>query len=416
MGIGAPIGVTRSLGRGEKALEKVTQTGSAAYPLLGRALPVTRLRRLVAEQRPARVRLVGLIAGGYSGIPRYAVRLTRALDRVAPEFPALDLTLVTTERGAEETAPERLRVDLAPGPLRRANAGPARLAAEQIAAVAGHADLLFFFDVMGPLLAPGRPFVAVAHDARPAYAFVRRRWAYKRRIYPWVARRAEALVAVSQYAADEVVRHFAADPARIRVVHSGPGLETDVATPLSDEGRRPFVLYLGALEANKNLGILVEAFERAAVDADLVLAGRPGAGFEELQAQLAASPAAARIRLEQSVDDEAADRLYREAYALAHPSRYEGFGFTPLEAMARGCAVLASDIPALREISGEGALLLPLEDVDAWADGLRRVVTDAELRAQLRERGVANVARFSWDEAARGVCRVFEETVSRARR
>jgi glycosyltransferase involved in cell wall biosynthesis len=364
----------------------------------------------MAADPPARIRLIGLIAGGYSGIPRYAVRLARALDNVAGDFPELAVTLVTTERGAAEIEPRRLELELVRGPLRHANAGPARLAAEQVAAARGRADLLFFFDVMGPLLAPRRPFVAVAHDARPAHAFIRRRWAYKRRLYPWVTRHAEALVAVSRFAADEMVEHFGADRARIRVVHSGPGLETDVP-PRGDgtNAGRPFLLYLGALEANKNLGVLVEAHGRADADIDLVLAGRPGSGFEELRAQLDASPAAGRIRIEQAVDDRRADELYRTALALAHPARYEGFGFTPLEAMARGCPVLESDIPALREISGDGALLVPLEDVAAWADAIRRVATDGELRADLRARGAETVARYSWDAAARGVASLLAE-------
>jgi glycosyltransferase involved in cell wall biosynthesis len=93
------------------------------------------------------------------------------------------------------------------------------------------------------------------------------------------------------------------------------------------------------------------------------------------------------------------------------PSRYEGFGFPPLEAMARACPVLASDIPALREVSGDGALLLPLDDVDAWADAILRVARDGELRSDLRARGAARVARYSWDTTARAVCRLFGEAL-----
>jgi glycosyltransferase involved in cell wall biosynthesis len=107
------------------------------------------------------------------------------------------------------------------------------------------------------------------------------------------------------------------------------------------------------------------------------------------------------------------DALYRGASALVLPSRYEGFGFTPLEAMARGCPVLASDIPAVREVSGDGALLLPLGDEDAWAGAIRRVLADDGLRSDLRRRGGKTVARYSWEEAARGVCRVFAAVFGR---
>ncbi len=106
-------------------------------------------------------------------------------------------------------------------------------------------------------------------------------------------------------------------------------------------------------------------------------------------------------------DDEELDALYRKASVLALPSRYEGFGFTPLEAMARRCPVLASDIPAVREISGSGALLVPADDEHAWGEAIRRVTGDADLREDLRRRGEETVARYSWKETARGLCRVW---------
>jgi glycosyltransferase involved in cell wall biosynthesis len=89
------------------------------------------------------------------------------------------------------------------------------------------------------------------------------------------------------------------------------------------------------------------------------------------------------------------------------PSLYEGFGFTLLEAMARGCPVLASDIPAFREVSGTGALLVPLDEEERWADSLRRLAADEALRGELRERGSRTVARYSWQRTARELCRLF---------
>jgi glycosyltransferase involved in cell wall biosynthesis len=355
-----------------------------------------------------RVRLVGLLAGGYSGVPRYAAMLTRGLDRVAKEFPMLQMTLVTTERGAAETSPRHLQVHVPAGPLKRLDAGPGRIVVEQALAVRGEADLLYFFQLNGPLLAPSRPFVATAHDARAAYEFVRARWRYKRRLYPWALQRARTVVAVSQFAKDEIVRHFGAEPSKVHVIHSGPGLEAgEVVEPPASPASPPYLLYLGALDGNKNLLFLVDAFERSGMGADLLLAGRGGGDFGSLRRAVDASPARDRIRIAQNVTDGEADGLYRGALALVHPSMYEGFGFTPLEAMARGCPVLASDIPAIREVSGSGAMLLPLEDAAAWSDGMRRVVDDGKLRSELRTKGAATVSRYSWDETARGVCRLL---------
>src|SRR5439155_615325 len=104
---------------------------------------------------------------------------------------------------------------------------------------------------------------------------------------------------------------------------------------------------------------------------------------------IAAAEARDQIEILGDVSDADLDRLYRSAIAVVLPSTYEGFGFTSLEAMSRGCPVLASDIAALREVSGSGAELLRLGDEDAWAAAIRRVVSDEGFRAELRARDEA---------------------------
>ncbi|MBD0290996.1 MAG: glycosyltransferase family 4 protein, partial [Thermoleophilia bacterium] len=177
-------------------------------------------------------------------------------------------------------------------------------------------------------------------------------------------------------------------------------------------GKHAFVLYVGDLTLKKNVAFLVRAFDRAGSPERLVLAGRRGDGYAELRATIESAAGRDRIAVVEGPGDAELDGLYREATALALPSRYEGFGFTPLEAMARGCPVLASDIPAVREISGSGALLVPPDDEHAWSEAIRRVTSDERLRSELRRRGEETVARYSWDETARGLCRVWQEAAS----
>jgi glycosyltransferase involved in cell wall biosynthesis len=355
-----------------------------------------------------RIGLVGLIAGGQSGIPRYAVMLTRALDRVSYEFPALLLTLITNRRGCSEIDPRNLEVRIPNRPFGRFNAGPERILAEQILAARAKADILHFFDLSGPILAPSRAFVTTAHDASVAYR-PRRRHRYKRHLSPWALAHARRIVAVSSFAKDEVVDHFGADPSKIDVVYSGPGIEPLGATAAQTRhaANGPYLLYVGNLGANKNATFLIEAFERTDVSAELLFVGGKDKLLGPLLRAIEISPARERIRVISDASDIELDALYRNAIALVLPSRYEGFGFPPLEAMSRGCPVLASDIPALREISGTGAMLLPLDNHAAWSDGIRRIVEDERLRSELRERGTATVARYSWDEAARQICRIF---------
>lgn len=360
---------------------------------------------------PLRISLVGLIAGGYSGIPRYAAALARAVDEVSPEFPGLRLELLTTSEGAAATGARSIRVHEVRFGGRRANAGPGRIALEQAYAAVARADLLHFFDTSGPVLAPWRPFVTTVHDLSVMQGLRPRKHEYKRLLWPWAIRRARAVVAISAFAGDEAARILGADPGRLRVIHSGPGLFRNggaAAAPVP-VGGPPFFLYVGQLAASKNLPFLVEAFDAAdlAPDVRLTLVGRPGDGYAETRAAIDRSSKRDRIEIRDGVADGELEQLYRSAVALAHPAVYEGFGFTPLEAMARGCPVVGSDIPALRETAGDGAMLVPL-DLTAWAGALEQVARDDALRASLRARGESRVASYSWHQTARELCRLFE--------
>ena len=354
-----------------------------------------------------RVVLSGLIAGGYSGVPRYAVQMIGAIDRVAPEYPDLDIRLVTTPSAAARLPLGNIAVDRTRG-LPRADWGPSRLVAEQIIAPFLRADLVHYFDMLGPLLSPRRRFTATSYDAKIVdhpEAYSRGQLLYKRRVIPWAVSRACGIIALSEVAKEQTVRHFGADPGRVHVIPAGPGLDVmSVPRGASQGPREPFLLHVGQLSASKNLPFLIRAFERMSARARLVLVGRPAVGFPEVEAAISASSARERIELHLDVRDEQVESLYRDAGALVMPSLYEGFGFTPLEAMKRGCAVIASDIPAVSEIAGGGALLLPLGSESVWAAAMDAVVSDAAFAAELRRLGEEHVGRYSWEGSARQAC------------
>jgi glycosyltransferase involved in cell wall biosynthesis len=357
-----------------------------------------------------RVTLVALVAGGHGGVPRYAQSLVRGFAEIADEFDDLEFSVLTTERGAALIGEVSLAVDTVPLRSPAFNRGPVRLITEQLATRKATGDLLHFFDLTGPVLAPQRPFVATIHDVSVARGFSVFRQAYKRRLYPWAIRHARAIVAISEFAKTEARTHLDADPARMRVIHSGPGLPA-LGDGSPSNTADPYFLFVGNLTASKNLPFLIEAFGAAEVTARLVLVGRPGESFRDIREAIARSSRQDQIEVRHDVQDDELDALYRQAHALVLPSRYEGFALTPLEAMARGCPVLASDIPAVREVSESGAWLLPADDADAWADAMRRVLEDPELRESLRERGAATAAGYSWHETARQVGAVFRDVL-----
>jgi glycosyltransferase involved in cell wall biosynthesis len=220
----------------------------------------------------------------------------------------------------------------------------------------------------------------------------------------------------SEYVASEAREAFDVPAGRVVVVPEGvPPVD---ATP-SGAGRRlagadRYVLSLGTIEPRKDHERLLTAFESvAAADADvrLVVAGAHGWGADAFDAALARSPVRDRVILLGYV--ETADRaaLLRDAAVLAFPSRYEGFGLPPLEAMSVGVPVVASRAGALPEVLGDAALLVAVGDTDALASALASVLHDDEVRRRLAGAGVERAARYSWDACADGLVALYRSAV-----
>lgn len=245
------------------------------------------------------------------------------------------------------------------------------------------------------------------------------------RQYPALLRRALAggahVHTVSRYVADEVVDLLGAPPERVHVVPNGvstappAGGEPAAAAAAVPDG--PFVLALGTVEPRKDLPGLVAAFDRLAghhPDLALVIAGPDGWGADTLATAVARSPHRPRIRRTGWVDGPTRAALLARAAVLAYPSRYEGFGLPPLEAMAAGVPVVATDAGALPEVLGDAAVLVPVGDPDALAGALERVLVDDAVRADLVERGRQRASGYSWDVTAAGLRDCYRRLGSRA--
>ncbi|MBM3683041.1 MAG: glycosyltransferase family 4 protein [Actinobacteria bacterium] len=173
---------------------------------------------------------------------------------------------------------------------------------------------------------------------------------------------------------------------------------------------RRYLLAVGTVEPRKDLPGLVAAFDAIASTVDdlhLVIAGPDGWGADALDRAIAASPAAARIHRLGWVDDAVRADLLAGATAVAYPSRYEGFGFVPLEAMAAGVPVVCTDAGSLPEVVADAALTVPVGDVGALADAILLLSTDETRRADLVGRGRHRAAGFSWDRCAAGLVALY---------
>jgi glycosyltransferase involved in cell wall biosynthesis len=243
-----------------------------------------------------------------------------------------------------------------------------------------------------------------------------------RAIVPRQLRSAAAVLTVSDHARDDLVRSFALDDDRVFTVPNSIAPAPPVAGAALDRGRAwlasqgvtgPFVVYLGNLHPRKNVARAIRAFTRAVTaDPDLashqfVIAGaRWFSGDEEERA--AAEAPAGSVRFLGRVDDDQRDLLLQEAEALVYVSLFEGFGLPPLEAMARGTAVVAADSTSIPEVCGDAAVLVDPLDTGAIAAGLRRVLTDDDLRVRLVAAGEARVAHYSTERTGLAARAAFD--------
>ncbi|MET0628004.1 MAG: glycosyltransferase family 1 protein [Acidimicrobiia bacterium] len=263
------------------------------------------------------------------------------------------------------------------------------------------------------------PLVVTAHDAAPVTfpeTYTRRgRWFHERG-FAAAARRARLVIAVSEFSADELATHTAIRREQIRVVPNGVDLtraSTDATVRVRARlglGDRPFVLCVGTMQPRKNLGTLVEAFRGAVADGvphALVLVG--GGGWLDPKVDAAASDD--WLLRPGAIGTPDLTALYAAADLLAFPSLHEGFGLPALEAMAQGTAVLASDIPALREVAGDAARFVAPTDVDGWHRALVKLLDDRSTLDELGASGPAHAQQYSWDTCAARTVAVYEEAL-----
>lgn len=348
-----------------------------------------------------------MVRGRLHGIARYALELARRVPALAPDL-----------RFSALVPPEGLPSDLgalAPRvPMHRALAGFLS-PVEQPALAADLArlspDVFHATSFALPLFWSG-PLVATLHDANHvalSHQYSPAQSLYYRVVVGPRARRASALVTVSEFSREELAKHLKLSPYRLQVIPNG--VDSRFQPPSAAEVREfrerqelpaRYVAAVGNAKPFKNLELLRHF--AADLPVPIVLLAGKGAVAHELGLHENV------IDLEELPESEMA-LFYGAAAALLLPSKYEGFGLPALEAMAAGCPVLAADATALPEVVGGAALRLPPDDAVAWREATLRVLRDDGLRTELVELGRERAARFTWDECARKTVAVYRRVL-----
>jgi len=281
-----------------------------------------------------------------------------------------------------------------------------------------------------PPLASSIPTIVTIHDLIPLLLREYRGGPLVRLYTALVSATAQSAALVltdSEASRRDIVAHLGLPEEQVRVVYlAADARYTPDPSPLTGGSQRGvperYVLYLGGFDVRKNVATALGAYRWAGPvigeECPLVIAGRlperdtpftpdprrlareKGQGIDERLVRFIGSPAEA---------DKPA--LYRRAVAFIFPSRYEGFGLPPLEALACGTPVVGSDAASIPEVVGDAGVLLAPDDAEGMAGALIRLATDEGFRAELSRRALAQAARFSWERTARETLAAYQEVV-----
>jgi len=227
------------------------------------------------------------------------------------------------------------------------------------------------------------------------------------------ARRADRVIVVSHFTATEVRRQLGVPADRISVCPPG----APDWTPRAAAPENGYVLFFGTLEARKNVGGLLDAYERLVVSRgppnvpELVLAGKATDAAKPWLDRISHGPLAGRVRHIGYVQPTERRAMYEGARLLVQPSFEEGFGIPVLEAMTLGVPVVASNRGAPPEVLGGAGLLVEPEDADGMASAIQRMIEDEPFAAESAAKGIVRSRQFTWDLTARRVFDAYQQAI-----
>lgn len=344
------------------------------------------------------------LRGQKTGIGVYTENLLRAFREMAAPVDIVEL-----EDGA--TANQRV---------------PFRIWREQVKipslASHSHAQILHLTGFAAPRHT-AMPIVLTVHDligvlfAKDFPPVARLYWS---RYLPFTVRFANHVITDSENTKRDLIRLTRVDPLAISVIPLGYSKDFHPLGEESTEATRRelglpenFLLFVSTLEPRKGIDVLVKAFAAIAQDTpvDLVIVGKRGWYWQELFQLVETFGLTGRIHFIDYVVSDKLPALYNLARVFVFPSRYEGFGLTPLEAMACGTPVISSNAASLPEVIGEAGWLVPPDNTEELARAIYQITRNESLRADLRDRGLTQARKFSWERTARETLGVYENVL-----
>lgn len=280
------------------------------------------------------------------------------------------------------------------------------------------AQLLHCPHYAAPIMTGGKLVVTIndlIHLIFPEYLSSLAARAYAAFMMRASARRADAIIAISQHTKKDIVERLGVNPEKITVT---PLAVSKMFSPAEKTSADKYVLYVGAVRPHKNVTTLIEAFgllnKRESIPHKLVIAGKIKDGYENIVGEAVSRHAPdGKVIFKQSFSATELVDLYRGAEVFVFPSLYEGFGLPPLEAMACGCPVVSSNASSIPEVVGDAAITVDPRDAGGMAEAIGRVIFGAALAKKLKMMGLARAKLFSWNTTAKQTANVYRGALSR---
>jgi glycosyltransferase involved in cell wall biosynthesis len=271
------------------------------------------------------------------------------------------------------------------------------------------------------------PKIVTAHDMivrqHPNLMAPGSRWYFSKWI-PYTYKFADHIIAVSQATKNDLVNLLKIDPGKITVIHHGSNPAYIRTTDPHEINRIRFnyhcpmeyFVMLGSFEPRKNIELAIDAFAKIlkfSPQLRLILIGKPNEYRNAMQKKVRDMKLSEQVIFAGYAPDKEIATLMSVATAFLFPSKAEGFGLPMIEAMATGCPVIASGLQVFHEVGGDAASYVPVDDVDALADRMKKFIGDPEFRVDYVRKALARSAAFDWEKAADKTVEVYRMVLSR---
>lgn len=345
--------------------------------------------------------------GNKTGFGFYVENLVKELKSSKSDY---EYTLIRPELEQDFSAPKRFVWDQFGVPKQARNAG---------------VDLLHQPSFSAPVLFKGKTVVTI-HDLIAVHfgediPFWSRQ--YFGRLMPFTYRFVDHMIAVSQHTKKDIVNLLHTPEDKITVIYEAADKKFKPLVNKVEECRRikkkygitdDFILHVGTLNPRKNLEFLVSVYAEVVKtnpNYQLVIAGKKGWYYESLIEKVKSLGLEKKVLFIGYIDEEDKVAMYNSAQILAFPSLYEGFGLPPLEAMASGLPVIASNRSSIPEVVGSGGILNNPTDIKAWVNTFNHLLGDEKELARLSQLGLKQASNFSWSKTARQTVEVYDKVL-----